>query len=1003
MPAQVVSATSRSGSGDSTSRQPVKTPISVLIARSRDEIETADFFYHIVIIFRYWFYNFIVTAVAVLYPNILRAHTDCPLLELVKVKEAEPEIVRILVYQQEDFWVRWTNLCCLGLRSSCERVPKLDVAVYASHLDYCITAALARDMTPDPDTLIKTVRLALTSKAQPESMSRSVMGISIATGTISTVLRQRLRRWYIEGVQSVSPWSRKVEFNPTSEDRTGENNRIFYAYCLVPATAAYYYGGSYYMFWLLDFLVIKTPAFMWKWISWLVCFREFWMVVGLYVSFCIFVDWVLIPLYKKQDARARRYLDEYMSGIPECHHISDTVCQIVEEPMAKVTNSPSDEDVKVEPTIEPPTAVSIKSERESIYKLNGLLSTLDDYTPTPIKNEGKTKRSFTAPMAQLEESNIVQTEVYDEKFVDLVSANWGSENLKSYSSYLSTSSYNGPVSSDRPNVRNGKVDYKGITSALTLAGAPIVDPEIASFKRNAVEDNKKDSTFTHYGPMYLGRLPSMFNSNAHNESIALAHRHCLPAPSGSFNVAFWKLAKRSLGSSFDLKSLVDRYWGDGPSIDSWLASMDSKKAKPLREFLENPSEFSHADYRRSSFIKADMQLPKAGGRLEEEAPRLIQALRKQTTNVYLGPFMSHLSKVVAKPFLEYQFFESDDIVSSCLADELPQCLYSSGADSMRIGQWYDHHVNKGRKFLENDFSRFDSTQGEGASLIEHLYYEETGHLNDNIKIALKNQTRTSGDGKYHSYRVNWTRKSGDQNTSIGNTLINITALGGALNAFKNLKKHEEKFSNFNWWMIALGDDNAIAYEGCQDEDLSILVDYVEKFLRNLGLKPKLAACKVPSYLSAFFVPCQVREGKHAPINTHVLMPNLVDHLSKMGVTTGMMTDCAVGRMKGNLGGLGNTRHMPIVRVFHDYYCSRSELANTSGAWANQHHQLTSAEVRPTDATFRWYESTYGISENEIDDFETFLATHLRNTGGLASFWLHPTMEKMIESLRSNRM
>jgi len=388
--------------------------------------------------------------------------------------------------------------------------------------------------------------------------------------------------------------------------------------------------------------------------------------------------------------------------------------------------------------------------------------------------------------------------------------------------------------------------------------------------------------------------------------------------------------------------------------------------------------------------------------LEGEAPRLIQALKKQQTNVYLGPFMSHLSKVIAKPLLEYPFFDTADFIGLALADELPQCLYSSGSDSLRIGQWYDFHTNLGRKFLENDFSRYDSTQGEGASLIEHLYYEETGHLNDNIKVALKAQTRTSGDGKYHRYKVNWTRKSGDQNTSVGNTLINITALGGALNAFKGINKSDPKFKDFKWWMIALGDDNAIAYEGCADEDIPVLVQYVEKFLTNLGLKPKLSACKVPSYLSAFFVPCEVKEGKTEPLETHVLMPNLVDHLSKMGVTTGIMTDCPIGRMKGNLGGLGNTRLMPIVRVFHNYYSSRDEQSNTSGAWANQHHQLTTAEVRPTDKTFEWYHRTYGVSENEINDLESFLTRHLESTRGLASFWLHPTMEKMIATLRSNR-
>lgn len=953
---------------------------------------------------RHWLYNLMLTFVAVFYPNVLRAHTDCPLLELVKVKEAEPDILRILVYQQEDFWVRFTNLMCLGLRSTGERIPSLDVAVYASHLDHCVTAALARDMTPDPDTLIKTVRLALASKPQPESMSKSVMGISIATGTISTVLRNRLRRWYVEGVQSVSPWSKKLEFSPVTPDRLMDNNLIIYWYFTAPSMWCMMYGdGRYYVLYLLDLFLWKFPITLWNVSTWLLIQPSFRLLAFAYILFCIIVDYVIIPMQKDYDLRANRYLDEYLSGVSGTPDEPLVDTKEASKPLVKVGDDSSMADVKQEPIKAPLPLVEPKkiSERESIYLQDGLLSPIDDYTPIPVVLDEKKRRSYTVPPESMDDSRTVHTDAYDEKLVELVSQHWGSEDLMSYSSYLSTSCYTGPVNSEQPHIKNGKVNYDGVTSKLTLAEAPVVDPKVASYRRNKVEDAKKDSKFTHYGPMYMGRLPSMFNSNAHNESIALAHRHCLPAPSGSLNVALWKMAKRSLGSSFDLKTLVDRYWGDGPSIDSWLSTMDSKKAKPLREFLDNPSEFSASDYRRSSFIKADMQLPKAGGRLEGEAPRLIQALRKQTTNVYLGPFMSHLSKVIAKPLLDYPFYEEDDFVSALLDDGLPQCLYSSGSDSIRIGQWYDHHVRHGRKFLENDFSRFDSTQGEGASLIEHLYYEETGYLNDNIKIALKHQTRTSGDGKYHSYKVNWTRKSGDQNTSVGNTLINITALGGALNAFKGLYRLDSRFKDFNWWMIALGDDNTVAYEGCSEQDLPELVTYIENFLSNLGLKPKLASCKVPSYLSAFFVPCQVQEGKRT-IDTHVLMPNLVDHLSKMGVTTGVMTDCAVGRMKGNLGGLGNTRHMPIVRVFHEYYCSRAEQANTSGAWANQHHQLATAEVRPTDKTYQWYESAYGVSESDIEDLESFLRAHLASTNGLASFWLHPTMEKMIGTLRHNR-
>jgi len=142
-------------------------------------------------------------------------------------------------------------------------------------------------------------------------------------------------------------------------------------------------------------------------------------------------------------------------------------------------------------------------------------------------------------------------------------------------------------------------------------------------------------------------------------------------------------------------------------------------------------------------------------------PRLIQGVSDEA-NVLLGPFILGLANHYKTRF-GYQI------------------CFASGRTAEEMGKWFDDMVQllKPLYFLNNDFSKFDSTIHSAAIAFELWLYQRCGIGVSAAAIATA-QLKTVGYTSCFMYTRKATRKSGDPNTSLGNSILNAIVTISAL-------------------------------------------------------------------------------------------------------------------------------------------------------------------------------------------------------------------------------
>jgi hypothetical protein len=166
-------------------------------------------------------------------------------------------------------------------------------------------------------------------------------------------------------------------------------------------------------------------------------------------------------------------------------------------------------------------------------------------------------------------------------------------------------------------------------------------------------------------------------------------------------------------------------------------------------------EYKHKYSRRKAFVKADETLQADKW---DACPRLIQAATDEA-NLLLGPSMWLFSKEFAK---EYRPHNS------------PWC-YASGLNPYQIGNWFGHSLNQGFSVcaIEIDYSGWDGSLCHAALSEEAKMYDRCGLPNYALAVV-RGQVRARGRTRCGiSYHTRQGRKSGDPNTSVGNSMINI--------------------------------------------------------------------------------------------------------------------------------------------------------------------------------------------------------------------------------------
>lgn len=464
--------------------------------------------------------------------------------------------------------------------------------------------------------------------------------------------------------------------------------------------------------------------------------------------------------------------------------------------------------------------------------------------------------------------------------------------------------------------------------------------------------NKPDGAvgnFTWFGPACASMIPSVFTKSSHNEQAALIGRHLNHHDPSCLE--HWRNAIAMVGKSI-LRD-VDMVNSKVETMEQWVdAQPPNKRSRYLQELPKlDQYDFNNAKlHTRAMFIKAEIQQPPGWDEnMEDKFPRGIQGLSHPVINMILGPFMKWVSKSLAYKFL------------NCTDSDWPVFGYTSGCTPSQIGAWYKDMKDRGLNFLEDDFSQFDSTQGQGCHEAETWFYEQfPGHAS--AKKCVSFQDKTVGYGNYYKYSCAYTRKSGDQNTSIGNTFINFLSHAYAIMRYETDFKVKVRFH-----MMGLGDDNVLAVDVPKDK-LKAFGDHVAATIAAMGLKPKLkVANRGTSYCSSEFVPV-LRRG----VPTYVLVPNVTRLMSKLGFTTGhLQAKDNDMRMKGNMLGNRYLQYMPVLRVFYHFYTQKK--GKGAGEYKFNCHELSGkTDCEITEDTFNWFSDLYGLNKGEIDELEEFI-------------------------------
>jgi hypothetical protein len=210
-----------------------------------------------------------------------------------------------------------------------------------------------------------------------------------------------------------------------------------------------------------------------------------------------------------------------------------------------------------------------------------------------------------------------------------------------------------------------------------------------------------------------------------------------------------------------------------------------------------PTFLNEKELRRSTFIKTETSIVEPGYQAKPLFERCIQG-GGDDYNTVIGPYIKACSKHLVKHWNPRGPFHYTCCDSETLADAI-----ASG-------------ISRGLTFfIESDYSKFDSHQHGALLEIEQaVYFKLLAECPDFVRDGFLSQNKTTGlamprDGSVIRYKGLYRRRSGDFNTSCGNTIMNGFAQFSAIYLGTGKDKELTKQIMLDGGYLAhiLGDDN----------------------------------------------------------------------------------------------------------------------------------------------------------------------------------------------------
>ena len=526
----------------------------------------------------------------------------------------------------------------------------------------------------------------------------------------------------------------------------------------------------------------------------------------------------------------------------------------------------------------------------------------------------------------------------------------------------------------------------------------IVDPEDYEMCCSAtfVYDEDYSDVREALGTTVIGpitpHVPKCHASNAWNSYVSARTRACVKPPLFDKNddgvhepdclclhCEYWNLFREAQLRHFPYEDF------DVMSFSDWNRRFPGGKAKTNTAWYERLTQggATAANFCYECFTKREALVPGIGKTYNQALrPRMISGVSK-LWKVSTGPWMQSLS-VWLKGYL------------NCTKN----VWYVSGATSSDINTWVNEHMEMMSDPILYwlDFSKYDSCQKHQSISAENKFCERFGAKNhiyewEHVKNAKLN---TRGYAKGVKYSVSATRGSGENGTSVLNSILNASIFYLVCDLLKdtypNIYDHV--------YAAVMGDDFISIIDG-QHIDIQIFRGKYQKVMEALKFTIVDGVSRDPinaDFLSMVFYPTEhgVRVGKKPGRN-----------IMKSGVIIdkghNFTENERVAILASNLNSaLPTANHVPVLRVWvktqldyiHKKYSDLKKPKNYT--FYNRSQWKGSGCLWECDAaTWHAFEEKTGLNYSDEVNFGKSLQSHLEKCG-LFSIFDHYVIDELIK-------
>lgn len=287
--------------------------------------------------------------------------------------------------------------------------------------------------------------------------------------------------------------------------------------------------------------------------------------------------------------------------------------------------------------------------------------------------------------------------------------------------------------------------------------------------------------------------------NAHN---ALCNRHGKKAPPCTADFTEYKAwLEENVYEQFKSRyvELISHYRDGG----HWIAKWPALKQDAIEESDK---------WDRFSPERVKCMIKRESSNKPPSKARLIQFYRTLKTQSFRGPEFTALQKALTESINTTDRLHApcNDAGDSAAPDV--SVTFGSGKNAYELGEWMStaQRNARGRRctYYERDGKNWDATMQQAAQEMRESLYAE---VDDSLAAFAKQCSKVRGSGIFNGvrlrYKLDYTVKSGHNDTTIGNNIVNA---GISFSCMKKL--------GLSGAILVVGDDLLIVVYGDFDED-----------------------------------------------------------------------------------------------------------------------------------------------------------------------------------------